>query len=157
MQDIIIGCDHRGLALKNQVKEYLREKKLFFIDVGCADGTQSADYPLIAKEVVDCVAGSRHMCGILICGSGIGVSIAANKYKGIRAALCNSVEVARGARQHNDCNILCLAADGANIEDIKKIINTFTTTKFLNEEKYKRRINMLDKATPNTAEPSLDK
>jgi len=145
MQDIIIGSDHRGFDLKTKIKDYLREKKIFVIDVGCNDGTKSVDYPVIAKEVADCVVGARHFCGILICGSGIGVSIAANRHKGVRAALCHTVDAARSARQHNDCNILCIGADGADIENVKKVINAFTGTKFSGEEKYKQRIAQLDK------------
>ena len=144
MQDIIIGSDHRGYHLKQQVKDYLRANKYFFIDVGCSD-TGSVDFPVITKEVVDTVAGSKHMCGILICGSGIGVSIAANRYKGIRAALCHTTDQARAAREHTDANILCIAGDGADFENIKKVINVFMKTNFSGEEKYKRRIAMLDK------------
>jgi len=143
MQDIIIGSDHRGFELKSQIKDYLRLNKFFFIDVGCS-GTVSVDYPVIAKEVVETVAGSKHMGGILICGSGIGVSIAANRYKGIRAALCHTIEQARSAREHTDCNVLCIGADGADIENVKKIVSVFLKTKFSGDEKYKKRIAMLD-------------
>jgi len=144
MQDIIIGSDHRGFELKQQIKDFLREKKILLIDVGAND-TKTVDYPVIVKEVVECVISAKHFCGILICGSGIGVSIAANKYKGIRAALCHTVAGAKSAREHNDANVLCLGCDGADIENLKKIINTFLNTKLLPDEKYKRRIEMLDK------------
>ena len=143
MQDIIIGSDHRGYELKGHIKDFLRLNKFFFIDVGC-NSTASVDYPVIVKEVVDTVAGSKHMAGILICGSGIGVSIAANRHKGIRAALCHTTEQARSAREHTDCNILCLGADGADIESVKKIVNVFLKTKFLGDEKYKKRIALLE-------------
>jgi len=144
MQDIIIGSDHRGFELKGHIKDFLRSNKFFFIDVGCSS-TASVDFPVIAKEVVDTVAGSKHMAGILICGSGVGVSIAANRYKGIRAALCHRTEQARSAREHIDANVLCLGADGADIESMKKIVSVFLKTKPLDDEKYKRRRAMLDK------------
>ena len=150
MQDIIIASDHRGFELKQSVKNYLREKKLFFVDVG----VESADKPnnealmppiiKVVKEAMDCVKGTKHMCGILICGNGIGMSIAANRFKGIRAALCRTVDDAKQARQHNDCNVLCLGGDITNLEDAKKIINTFVNTKPLEETRYRRRQALLD-------------
>jgi len=144
MQDIIIGSDHRGFELKQKVKEYLREKKHFFIDVGC-NNTERVDFPAVAREVVDVVTSARHFCGIMVCGSGFGVGIAANRYKGIRAVHCLTPEMARRAREHNDANVLCLAAEGADFENIKKTINAFLNTKFLPDERYKRRNEMLDK------------
>jgi len=144
MQDIIIASDHRGFALKQQIKEFLREKKLFVIDVGCNDADKMYDSPPIVKEAVDCIKGARHFRGILICGSGMAMSIAANRNKGIRAVHCLTPEMARRAREHNDANVLCLAAEGADIENVKKIITAFINTKPLPDERYKRRNEMLD-------------
>jgi len=130
--------------MKQKVKDFLREKKLFFVDVG-ANSTVNIDYPVIVKEVASCVVTAKHFCGILICGSGIGVSIAANRFRGVRAALCHTVAGAKSAREHTDCNVLCLGCESTDFETAKKIINTFLNTKPLNDERYKRRIEMLDK------------
>jgi len=158
MQDIIIGSDHRGFALKQQIKEYLKANKYFVVDVGCSDNKNKYDSPPIAKEVVDCVKDAKHFCGILVCGSGYAMAIAANRNKGIRAVHCLTPEMAKRARQHNDANVLCLAGEGddlsgdgvsgdsvADFGNIKKIITAFLNTKPLPDERYKRRIEMLDK------------
>jgi RpiB/LacA/LacB family sugar-phosphate isomerase len=139
---IIMGSDHRGFELKERLKEYLFTNKQFFIDLGCKN-TEPVDFPVVTKEVAECVAATKYSCGILICGTGIGVSIAANRYKGIRAALCHTVETAKLARQHNGANILCLAGS-ADLETAKKIVRVFLNTNFSDEEKYKRRNQMLD-------------
>jgi RpiB/LacA/LacB family sugar-phosphate isomerase len=152
MQDIIIGSDHRGFELKQRVKEYLKSQKYFVVDVGCTD-TKDVDYPTIVKEVVERVKGAGHFAGILICGSGVGISMAANRYKGIRAALCHTVESAKMARQHHDFNVLCLSgnreqsiASGApdDPDNAIKIVRAFLNTKFLGDAKYRRRNEMLD-------------
>jgi RpiB/LacA/LacB family sugar-phosphate isomerase len=150
MQDIIIASDHRGFELKQTLKTYLREKKFFFVDVG----VESADKPQdtapmppiikVVKEAMDCVRGSKHMCGVLICGNGLGMSIAANRFKGIRAANCRTVDDAKQARQHNDCNVLCLGGDITNAEDAKKIISAFLLTKPLEDFRYRRRQALFD-------------
>jgi len=149
MQDIIIASDHRGYELKEQIKEFLREKKLFFVDVGVsssarATGNESTPPILaVAKEAVEVVQSAKHFCGILICGNGIGFSIAANRFKGIRAALCHTPIVARHAREHNDANVLCLGSD-VDFETTKKIITTFLNTRLINEPRYTKRIAMFD-------------
>jgi ribose 5-phosphate isomerase B len=144
MQDIILASDHRGFELKKQIQEFLKEKKILSIDVGCT-GTAECDFPTYVKEACECILGARHFCGIFICGSGIGVSIAANRFRGIRAVLANDVETVKSARQHNDVNVLCLSGYNTNIESAKKIITAFFNTKFLGDEKYKRRLDMIDK------------
>jgi len=150
MLDIVIASDHRGFPLKAQLKEFLREKKFFFIDLGQDSAERAPDDvtpPPIIKaitEVVDCVKSARHMCGILICSDGIGASIGANRFKGIRAALCRTVENARQAREHNDANVLCLANDNMDFEDIKKIVTTFINTKPADVLRYKKRREAFD-------------
>ena len=150
MQDVILASDHRGFELKQKVKEYLREKKLFFIDVGVESATQPKDNepipPIIAvvKEAAECVQGAKHFVGILICGNGIGMSIAANRFRGIRAALCHTVDTARQAREHNDANVLCLGSD-TDIDTVKKIVTTFLNTKPLDDLRYKIRREQFDK------------
>ena len=102
---IIIGCDHGGLNLKNKVVEHLKEIGYEVEDVGTYT-TESVDYPIYAKKVAHAVADGKYEKGIIICGTGIGVSIVANKVKGIRASLCGDTFSAKATRQHNNSNIL---------------------------------------------------
>ncbi len=125
---IAIGCDHRGLNLKQSVIELLTRAGHSHQDLGCYT-TDSVDYPDIAKQVAEAVAAGDFQYGILICGTGIGMSIAANKVKGIRAALCHNAFGARRARQHNDANILCLGAEEGQ-EQVPEIVNAFLTSEF---------------------------
>ena len=125
---IAIGCDHAGLNLQQFVIKLIAEAEHSYQDFGCYT-TDSVDYPDIAQKVGEAVAKGDFRCGILICGTGIGMSIAANKVKGIRAALCHDVFSARRARQHNDANILCL---GTQEEQglISEIVEAFLTYEF---------------------------
>ncbi len=125
---IAIGCDHRGLQLKQFIVKLIAEAEHSYEDLGCYTA-DSVDYPDIAKKVAEAVAKGDFECGILICGTGIGMSIAANKVKGIRAALCHNAFSAQRARQHNDANILCL---GAEEEQglIPEIVETFLSYEF---------------------------
>ncbi len=125
---IAIGCDHHGLNLKQFVIKLIAEAEHSYEDFGCYT-TDSVDYPDIAKNVAEAVARGYFEYGILICDTGIGMSIAANKVKGIRAASCHDAFSARRARQHNDANILCL---GAEEEQglIPEIVNAFLTGEF---------------------------
>ncbi len=107
---IAIGCDHRGLELKQFIIKLITQANHSYEDFGCYT-TDPVDYPDIAKKVAEAVARGDFAHGILICDTGIGMSIAANKVKGIRAALCHDVFSARRARQHNDANVLCLGAE----------------------------------------------
>ena len=125
---IAIGCDHRGLNLKQLVIKLIAEAEYSYEDFGCYT-TDSVDYPDIAKRVAGAVARGDFERGILICDTGIGMSIAANKVKGIRAALCHDALSARRARQHNDANILCLGAQEEG-EPIAEIVETFLTYDF---------------------------
>jgi ribose 5-phosphate isomerase B len=106
---IAIGSDHRGFALKEALKELLGELGHEWVDFG-SQGEDPVDYPDIAKPVAEAVAAGEYQRGILICGNGVGMSIAANKVKDVRAALCQNGFTARLARRHNDVNILCLGA-----------------------------------------------
>ncbi len=125
---IAIGCDHRGLKLKQFVIKLIAEAEHSYEDFGCYT-TDSVDYPDVAKKVAEAVSGGYFECGILICSTGIGMSIAANKVKGIRAALCRDAFGARRARQHNNANILCL---GAQEEQglIPEIVEAFLSYEF---------------------------
>ena len=125
---IAIGCDHRGLDLKQFIIKLVTEMGHNYEDFGCYTA-DSVDYPDIAKKVAEAVTRGDFEHGILTCDTGIGMSIAANKVRGIRAALCHDVFSARRARQHNDANILCLrAAEGQGV--VSEIVETFLTTEF---------------------------
>ena len=127
---IAIGCDHRGLNLKQSVIKLITEAGHSYEDFGCYT-TDSVDYPDIVQKVGEAVAKGDFECGILICGTGIGMSIAANKVKGIRAALCHNVFSATLTRQHNDANILCLGAEKGQLQEpVSEIVNAFLTTEF---------------------------
>ena len=106
---IAIGSDHRGFGLKEALKELLAELGHDWVDFGCQT-EEPVDYPDIARPLAEAVATGEYERGILICGSGVGMSIAANKVKGIRAALCENSFTARLARRHNDANVLCLGS-----------------------------------------------
>ena len=126
---IALGSDHRGWGLKQAVIGLLMKKGYEFEDFGCYS-TEASDYPDFAQRVAQAVAKGGFEYGILICGTGIGMSIAANKVKGIRAALCYSPLAARLARQHNNANVLCLAGEGAEEGLIEEIVTTFLNTEF---------------------------
>jgi ribose 5-phosphate isomerase B len=125
---IAIGSDHRGLELKRAIIRLLDEKGYAYEDFG-AYNEKSVDYPDIAVKVAKRVAEGDFEFGILICGTGIGMCIAANKVNGIRAALCHNVKSAQRARQHNNANILCLAGEEEH-RQLNEIIDTFLTAEF---------------------------
>ncbi len=135
---VAIGCDHRGLNLKQFIMKLISESGHSYEDFGCYT-TDSVDYPDVAKQVAEVVASGDFEYGILICDTGIGMSIAANKVKGIRAALCHDAFCARRARQHNDANILCMGV-GQTQDTLPEIINTFLTIEF-EGGRYQRRLN----------------
>ncbi len=127
---IAIGCDHWGVNLKQNIIKMITGAGHSYEDFGCYT-TDSVDYPDIAKKAAEAVAKGEFECGILICSTGIGMSIAANKVKGIRAALCHDVFSACRARQHNDANILCLGAgEEQEKEPVAKIVEAFLTYEF---------------------------
>ena len=128
MMRIAVGCDHRGLELKQKVMKLITDVGHICQDLGCYT-TDPVDYPDIARNVAEAVARGDFEKGILICGTGIGMSIAANKVKGIRAALCHNVISARLARQHNDANILCLGVEWEQ-SAMPEIVETFLSIVF---------------------------
>ena len=142
---VAVGCDHRGLDYKKFVFGVLTELGHQYQDCGSYT-TEAVDYPDIAKAVGEAVTNSGCDCGILICGTGIGMSIAANKVRGIRAALCTDVFSAGRARQHNDANILCLGAERGEA-GVKEIIQTFLTTPFEGGRHQRRVDKMKDMET----------
>jgi ribose 5-phosphate isomerase B len=125
---IIIGSDHAGFEMKEALKQWLHDQSVILEDVGC-HSDQSVDYPDYAHAVAQKVE-SEDSVGILLCGSANGVCIAANKHKGIRAALCWNREIAVLARQHNDANIVCIPARFISIDEAKSIVEAFLNTSF---------------------------
>jgi len=138
---IIIASDHAGYKLKKFLIEFL-DKKYFVEDLG-TDSEESVDYPDFGFSASEKVAQGEFGRGILICGTGIGMSIVANKVKGIRAALCNSVKIAKLSRQHNDANILVLPGRFMNKDLAIEIVNTWLNTEF-NDGRHKRRIDKIE-------------
>lgn len=126
---IAIGCDHAGFELKETLKIFLVEKGHILNDKG-AFSLESVDYPDFAHKVAESIRNNESETGILICGSGNGISMAANKHKHIRAALCWKKEIAELARQHNDANILSLPARFISVEEAKNIVDAFFNTAF---------------------------
>jgi ribose 5-phosphate isomerase B len=140
---IAIGADHGGYEYKNQIIEMLKNNGYTVKDFG-TDSAESCDYPEFAKRVAAAVASKEFDRGILICGTGIGMSIAANKQKGIRAALCSDLFSAKATREHNDSNILCLGARVIDIDLAIQITEVWLNTPFSNEERHLRRIGMIE-------------
>ncbi len=138
-----IGSDHGGYALKQAVIKHLEEKGHAVKDYGCYS-EESCDYPVYAKAVAEGILKDEVKQGILICGTGIGISITANKIKGIRAALCGDTFSARATREHNNANILALGARVTGEGLALDIVDTFLETKFSNDERHIRRINMIE-------------
>jgi ribose 5-phosphate isomerase B len=126
---IALGCDHRGFKLKQAVMEFLQQSGYSYQDFGCYS-TESVDYPDFAQKVGNAVASGEFDHGILICSTGIGMSIAANKIKGIRAALCHDTFAAERARLHNDANILCLRGENIEVNEALEIVKTYLSTTF---------------------------
>jgi len=126
---IAVGSDHGGFRLKQQIVEFLKKSKHKVKDFG-TNSPDSCDYPLIAHDVAKSVSRKHFQRGILICKSGIGNSIVANKVRGVRAALCYNVEAAKLSRKHNDANVLVLGALFTNIINAKKMIKVWLKTEF---------------------------
>ena len=126
---IAIGCDHGGFKLKEQIKKYLDDKKILYKDLG-AKGEERVDYPNIAKEVANAVQSKECDQGILICRSGIGMAICANKFRGIRCALCHNEFTAKYARLHNNSNILAIGADDVTENEAICILRMWFATEF---------------------------
>ena len=137
---IFIGTDHAGFELKNKLYEYLINKGHDVVDVGPFEYEKLDDYPDFAFEVATKVIGEDDSKGILICTSGQGMAMAANRVRGIRAAVVWDEEAAKHSREHNDANVISLPGKRVSEEEAKKIIDTWLETEFTNEERHKRRI-----------------
>lgn len=139
---IAIASDHAGFERKQQVCLWLKKNGYEFIDLG-TNSTQSVDYPLFAQAVADKVKSGECDKGILICGSGIGMSIKVNRNKGVRGALCTSKRMATLSRQHNNANVLCMPARKFCFFKAKSVLKAFLTTEF-SGGRHEKRVAMLD-------------
>ena len=140
---VAIGSDHGGYGLKQEIMEHLKERGIEYKDYGCFD-ENSCDYPVYSKAAANAVASGECDKGILICGTGIGISIAANKVKGIRAAVCSDCFSAEATRLHNDANILAFGARVIGPGLAEKIVDTFLDTEFSGVERHARRVDMIE-------------
>jgi ribose 5-phosphate isomerase B len=140
--DVVLSADHAGYCIKEAVKPVLDKLKIKYKDMG-AYNTDSVDYPLYALKAAQEIISKRAKRGIMVCGSGIGLSIAANKVPGIRAALCDSPKIAELSRTHNDSNVLILAGRFISTALAKKIVHKWLTTDFSGESRHRRRIKQI--------------
>ncbi|MDD5451774.1 MAG: ribose 5-phosphate isomerase B [Desulfovibrionales bacterium] len=141
--EVALGCDHGGYALKGPIRQYLASNGISCCDVG-ADSEDSVDYPVYGMKVAKLVSSGECQRGILLCGSGIGMSIVANRLPGVRAALCHDIYTARLSRQHNDANVLVLGARIIGPGLAMEIVKTWFETEF-EGGRHKRRIDLIDK------------
>lgn len=139
---IALGCDHAGYPLKETIKAYLNSVGIQYKDFGTYS-EESVDYPIYAAKTAHAVADGECEKGILCCGTGIGISIAANKVKGIRAAVCSDEYSTEMTRKHNDANILCMGARVISDEKAISLVKIFLSTEALHEERHVRRVQML--------------
>jgi len=140
---IAIGCDHGGYDLKELVKGHLEEKGLEVKDLGCYS-REAVDYPIYGRAVAKAVADGTCEKGIVICTTGIGISIAANKVKGVRAALCADTLSAKMTRLHNDANVLAMGAGIVGNNLALEITDTFLATDFSGAERHRRRVDLIE-------------
>ncbi len=140
---IALGCDHGGFALKEAVIAHLQARGIEYKDFGCYN-TDSCDYPVYGRAAAQAVANGECEKGIVICTTGIGISISANKVKGVRCALCSDSLSAKMTRLHNDANMLAMGAGIVGTNLALDIVDTFLDTDFSGEERHQRRINLIE-------------
>ncbi len=141
---LAIGSDHGGYELKEEIKKHLDARGVAYKDFGC-HSTASVDYPTVAAEVAQAIADGKYARGLLFCGTGIGISIAANKVKGIRAACCSDYFSAKYTRLHNDANILCMGGRVVGAGLAAELVDVFLDTAFEGGERHARRVNLISK------------
>ena len=137
---IAVGADHAGYPLNERVMDELRNAGHELIDFGTHDASIPDDYPDYARLIGEAVQNGAAEIGILVCGSGVGAAVAANKMRGIRAALCGDTYSARQSREHDDCNVLCLGARVVGVELALEIVRAFVAARFSGEERHRRRL-----------------
>lgn len=138
-QTVAIGADHAGFELKAALSAVLQKLGFGILDLG-TNGPDSVDYPDFANAVATALSDGTAQFGLLVCGSGIGMSIAANRHAGVRAALCHNEESARLAREHNDANVLVLGARLTGVDIAEKCVDVFFSTEFDGGERHARRV-----------------
>ena len=148
---IALGSDHAGYSLKEEIKKYLDLKEIPFIDFGTFK-IDSSDYPEFAYKVGNAIASVECDRGILICGTGIGMSITANKVRGIRASLCHDELTAEMARRHNDANVLCMPADLLGEEVVERVVEVWLSTPF-DGGRHERRVNKISEFESHNGHP----
>jgi ribose 5-phosphate isomerase B len=141
---IAIGSDHAGFAYKEEIKLFLNRIHHEYIDFGTKT-IDSTDYPLYAIKVGQAVANKTADLGILICGTGIGMSIAANKVKGIRAAACQTAVCAQATKEHNNANVLCVGSRTNTMDEVLELVELFITTPYSNGERHQKRVELIKK------------
>jgi ribose 5-phosphate isomerase B len=141
-EKLVIGSDHAGFAMKEYIKSELSRRGIGCDDIG-AHNDERSDYPLYAAKVARAVSKGEYRRGIAVCGSGIGASITANRFKGVRAALCITEEMARLSRQHNNANVLVIGGRITGQNEVSKILNAWLTTGF-EGGRHENRIRMID-------------
>lgn len=137
---VALGCDHAGFELKKQVEEHLEKSGYEIIDVG-TDSTESVDYPDFASKVAMQVADGEAERGVIVCGSGVGACITANKIKGVRASVCHDEYSASQGVEHDDMNVICIGGRIINQDEAKNLVEKFLSAKFTKEERHLRRLN----------------
>lgn len=150
-QTIVIACDHAGYHLKNEVVRILQELGFQVEDLGCSSAEESVHYPVFGKKVVDRILTRPGFRGILICGTGLGMSIMANRFPGIRAALCYDVSTAALSRRHNDANLLVLGGRMIGPHLAREIVETWLFTPF-EGGRHQERLELLEKLAGHRSE-----
>ncbi|MBP3919010.1 MAG: ribose 5-phosphate isomerase B [Clostridia bacterium] len=140
---IAVGCDHGGYELKKEILAYLEKEGIAYTDFGC-DSTESVNYPVYASKVCKSIQSGECTRGILVCGTGIGMSMAANKHKGIRAACCSDTFSARMTRMHNDANVLCLGGRVVGAGLALDMVKLFLETEFEGGGRHTERVALLE-------------
>ncbi len=141
---VYIGADHRGFNLKEELKVWLKKKGYEVVDVGAYEFNEEDDYPDFGEKVAKEIAGNREERGILLCGSGHGMDITANRFKEVRSILGFNLEVVKQGRLHEDANVLSLPADWVDEELAKEMVRMFLETEFFGEARHRRRIEKLE-------------
>ena len=137
---VVIGADHGGYALKDELKAFLESLGHEMIDVGAHTLDPADDFPDFTEPLAESVASGSADRGIMICGSGVGASVAANKIKGIRASVCHDTYSAHQGVEHDDMNVLCLGARIVGIELARELVGTFVSAEYVPEERFQRRL-----------------
>lgn len=140
---IFLGADHAGFEFKEKLKKVFEKKKILYEDYGAYAKNEDDDYPDYAFVVGTHVSRNHGAFGILLCGSAVGMAIAANKVQGVRAVACQDTKTAKLSRQHNNANVLCLQARKVKFQQVEKIVHVWLKTKFSHDERHRRRLHKI--------------